>query len=124
MPLTSVQGKLRASAPYSIFYVDSLHVAWILYQVPPKSLCSSIYIELIVALASTHGTYPSWISVRLEQLSSLRSSHWKFRRPPSPVDYSVLLNNLCLVLPPQMHFARLRLFANTVPTAPFKVLAT
>ncbi|RWW11429.1 hypothetical protein GW17_00024959 [Ensete ventricosum] len=26
-----------------------------------------------------------------------------FRRPPSPLDYSVLLNNLCLVLPPQMH---------------------
>ncbi|RRT72058.1 hypothetical protein B296_00006025, partial [Ensete ventricosum] len=29
--------------------------------------------------------------------------HWKFRRPPSPLDYSVLLNNLCLVLPQQMH---------------------
>ncbi|RWV83495.1 hypothetical protein BHE74_00012712 [Ensete ventricosum] len=56
MPLTSVQGKLHASAPCSIFYVDSLHAAWILYQVPPKSLCSSIYIELIVALASTHGS--------------------------------------------------------------------
>ncbi|RZR81248.1 hypothetical protein BHM03_00007453 [Ensete ventricosum] len=26
-----------------------------------------------------------------------------FRRPPSPLDYSVLLNNLCLVLPQQMH---------------------
>ncbi|RRT32866.1 hypothetical protein B296_00054859 [Ensete ventricosum] len=30
MPLTSVQGKLRASAPCSIFYVDSLPAAWIL----------------------------------------------------------------------------------------------
>ncbi|RWV98453.1 hypothetical protein GW17_00038699 [Ensete ventricosum] len=53
MPLTSVQGKLCASAPYSIFYVDSLHAAWILHQVLPKSLCSSICIELIMALAST-----------------------------------------------------------------------
>ncbi|RRT39160.1 hypothetical protein B296_00042642 [Ensete ventricosum] len=35
MPLTSVQGKLHASASCSIFYVDSLHVAWILHQVPP-----------------------------------------------------------------------------------------
>ncbi|RZS15775.1 hypothetical protein BHM03_00047655 [Ensete ventricosum] len=33
----------------------------------------------------------------------LHSSDWKFRRPSSPLDYSVLLNNLCLVLPPQMH---------------------
>ncbi|RWW07381.1 hypothetical protein GW17_00029248 [Ensete ventricosum] len=53
MPLTSVQGKLCASAPCSIFYVDSLHVAWILHQVSPKLLRSSICIELIVALAST-----------------------------------------------------------------------
>ncbi|RZR88956.1 hypothetical protein BHM03_00016616 [Ensete ventricosum] len=52
-PLTSVQGKLCASAPCSIFYVDSLHTAWILHQVPPKLLRSSICIELIVALAST-----------------------------------------------------------------------
>ncbi|RRT62791.1 hypothetical protein B296_00003977 [Ensete ventricosum] len=38
MSLTSVQGKLRASAPCLIFYVDSLHAAWILHQVPPKLL--------------------------------------------------------------------------------------
>ncbi|RWV79743.1 hypothetical protein BHE74_00013952 [Ensete ventricosum] len=38
MSLTSVQGKLCASTPFSIFYVDSLHVAWILHQVPPKLL--------------------------------------------------------------------------------------
>ncbi|RRT46395.1 hypothetical protein B296_00008397 [Ensete ventricosum] len=51
MPLTSIQGKLCASAPCSIFYVDSLHAtAWILHQVPPKSLRSSICIELIVTL--------------------------------------------------------------------------
>ncbi|RWV95655.1 hypothetical protein GW17_00041706 [Ensete ventricosum] len=53
MPLTSVQGKLHASTLCSIFYVSSFHAAWILYQVPPKSLRSSICIELIVALAST-----------------------------------------------------------------------
>ncbi|RRT72857.1 hypothetical protein B296_00030109 [Ensete ventricosum] len=33
MSLTSVQGKLRASSPCSIFYVDSLYAAWILHQV-------------------------------------------------------------------------------------------
>ncbi|RRT69521.1 hypothetical protein B296_00008967 [Ensete ventricosum] len=53
MPLTSIQVKLRASAPCSIFYVDSLHAAWILHLVLPKLLCSYICIELIVALAST-----------------------------------------------------------------------
>ncbi|RWW60025.1 hypothetical protein BHE74_00033007 [Ensete ventricosum] len=53
MPLTSIQGKFRASAPFSIFYVDSIHAAWILHQVPPKLLRSSIYIKLIVALVST-----------------------------------------------------------------------
>ncbi|RRT32993.1 hypothetical protein B296_00041294 [Ensete ventricosum] len=36
MPLTSVQGKQHASAPCSIFYVDSLYAAWILHQVSPK----------------------------------------------------------------------------------------
>ncbi|RWW03919.1 hypothetical protein GW17_00032887 [Ensete ventricosum] len=55
MPLTSVQGKLRAFAPCSIFYVDSLHTAWILHRALPKSLRSSICIKFIVALASTHG---------------------------------------------------------------------
>ncbi|RRT79353.1 hypothetical protein B296_00010941 [Ensete ventricosum] len=39
MPLISVQGKLCVSTLCSIFYVDSLHAAWILHQVPPKSLC-------------------------------------------------------------------------------------
>ncbi|RWW03836.1 hypothetical protein GW17_00032976 [Ensete ventricosum] len=53
MPLTSVQGKRHASAPCSIFYIDSLHTTWILHRVPLKSLRSSICIELIVALAST-----------------------------------------------------------------------
>ncbi|RRT60758.1 hypothetical protein B296_00033860 [Ensete ventricosum] len=53
MSLISVQGKLCASAPCLIFYVNSLHVAWILHQVPPKLLCLSICIELVVALAPT-----------------------------------------------------------------------
>ncbi|RRT58978.1 hypothetical protein B296_00000653 [Ensete ventricosum] len=53
MPFTFVQGKLHASTPCSIFYIDSLQAAWILHQVPPKSLHSSICIELIVALMST-----------------------------------------------------------------------
>ncbi|RZS20890.1 hypothetical protein BHM03_00053466 [Ensete ventricosum] len=35
MPLTSVQGKFRASTLCSIFYVDSLHAAWILHQDAP-----------------------------------------------------------------------------------------
>ncbi|RWV95071.1 hypothetical protein BHE74_00037518 [Ensete ventricosum] len=38
MSLTSIQRKLYASTPCFIFYVDSLHVTWILNQVPPKLL--------------------------------------------------------------------------------------
>ncbi|RRT66723.1 hypothetical protein B296_00012270 [Ensete ventricosum] len=53
MSLISIQGKLYASAPYFIFYVDSIHAAWILHQVPPKLLRFSICIELMVALTTT-----------------------------------------------------------------------
>ncbi|RRT53752.1 hypothetical protein B296_00026787 [Ensete ventricosum] len=53
MSLTPVQEKLRALAPCSIFYVDSLPMAWILHQVPPKLFRSSICIELMVALTPT-----------------------------------------------------------------------
>ncbi|RRT56578.1 hypothetical protein B296_00032104 [Ensete ventricosum] len=53
MSLTSVQAKLRASAPCSIFYVDSLYAAWIPHQVSLKLLRSSICIELMVAFAPT-----------------------------------------------------------------------
>ncbi|RWV86503.1 hypothetical protein GW17_00051602 [Ensete ventricosum] len=35
MPLTSIQGKLRAFAPCFIFYVDSLHAAW--YTLPSST---------------------------------------------------------------------------------------
>ncbi|RWW10088.1 hypothetical protein GW17_00026388 [Ensete ventricosum] len=51
--LTSIQRKLHASALCSIFYVDSLHAAWILHQVPLKLLHSSISIELMVVLTPT-----------------------------------------------------------------------
>ncbi|RWW73385.1 hypothetical protein BHE74_00018756 [Ensete ventricosum] len=53
MSLTFIQGKLCASAPCSIVYVDYLYAAWILHQVLPKLLRPSICIELIVALAPT-----------------------------------------------------------------------
>ncbi|RRT32655.1 hypothetical protein B296_00015158 [Ensete ventricosum] len=66
MRLISVQGKLRASVPCFIFYVDSIHAAWILYPVPPKSLRSSICIELIVALAFII----PWVSPLLSSISA------------------------------------------------------
>ncbi|RWW62242.1 hypothetical protein BHE74_00030642 [Ensete ventricosum] len=53
MSLTSVQRKPRASALCSIFYINSLHIAWILHQVSPKLLYPSICIELVVALTPT-----------------------------------------------------------------------
>ncbi|RWV98424.1 hypothetical protein GW17_00038735 [Ensete ventricosum] len=53
MSLTSVQEKLYASTSCSLFYVNSLNVACILYQVPPKLLRLSICIELMVALVPT-----------------------------------------------------------------------
>ncbi|RRT31401.1 hypothetical protein B296_00056877 [Ensete ventricosum] len=66
MLLTSVQEKLRASIPSSIFYVDSLHAAWILHQVSLKSFRLSICIELIVALVST----VPWVSPPLSSIST------------------------------------------------------
>ncbi|RZS06370.1 hypothetical protein BHM03_00037009 [Ensete ventricosum] len=66
MSLTSVQGKLCTSAPYSIFYVDSLHAAWTLHQVSPKLLRLLICIELMVALAPTI----PWVSSPLSLIST------------------------------------------------------
>ena len=37
-----------------------------------------------------------------------------------PLDYSDLLNKLCIDLPPANALARLRLHINTAPTAPLK----
>ncbi|RRT69922.1 hypothetical protein B296_00005321 [Ensete ventricosum] len=51
--LTSIQEKLRASASCFIFYVNSLHVTWILHQVLSKLLHPSICTELMVALTPT-----------------------------------------------------------------------
>ncbi|RWW53123.1 hypothetical protein BHE74_00040412 [Ensete ventricosum] len=112
MPLTSVQGKLRASALCSIFYVDSLHAAWILHQVPLKSLCSSICIELIVALASTiPRVSPLLSSISTSTLiSEITIPFGLLRLADQLVPCSALANAL----------ARLRLFANTIPTTPFK----
>ncbi|RRT74401.1 hypothetical protein B296_00032381 [Ensete ventricosum] len=53
MSLTSFQGSFVLPVHVFIFYVDSLYAAWILHQVPPKLLCLSIYIELMVALMPT-----------------------------------------------------------------------
>ncbi|RWV78136.1 hypothetical protein GW17_00060942 [Ensete ventricosum] len=53
MSLISVQGKLCVFAPCFVFYIISLHAAWILHQAPPKLLRFLICIELIVALVST-----------------------------------------------------------------------
>ncbi|RRT79493.1 hypothetical protein B296_00025312 [Ensete ventricosum] len=46
MSLIYIQGKFCVSAPCSIFYVDSLHTAWIFHRVLPKLLRFSICIEL------------------------------------------------------------------------------
>ncbi|RWW35952.1 hypothetical protein BHE74_00059064 [Ensete ventricosum] len=62
MSLTSVQGKLYVS----IFYIDSLYTAWILHQVPPKLLCLSICIELMVTLMPTI----PWVSPLLNSIST------------------------------------------------------
>ncbi|RRT78729.1 hypothetical protein B296_00017646 [Ensete ventricosum] len=45
MSLTSIQGKLCASTPCSIFYVDSLHAAWALHQISLKLFRPSICIS-------------------------------------------------------------------------------
>ncbi|RWW36480.1 hypothetical protein BHE74_00058497 [Ensete ventricosum] len=63
MFLTSVQGKLRASALCFIFYVNFLYAAWILYQVSPKLLCLSICIEFMVVLAPTIPRVSSLLSL-------------------------------------------------------------
>ncbi|RWV83150.1 hypothetical protein BHE74_00051653 [Ensete ventricosum] len=93
MPLTSVQGKLRASAPCFIFYVDSLHASWILHRVPPKLLRSSICIELIVALESTI----PWVNHLLSSISTSTLS------VPS-YDVALDCSPLDLEMYPPMHY--------------------
>ncbi|RWW33695.1 hypothetical protein BHE74_00017315 [Ensete ventricosum] len=65
MSLTSIQVKLHASAPCSIFYIDSLHAVWILHQVVSKLLRSLICIELMVAFMPT----TLWVSPPLNLIS-------------------------------------------------------
>ncbi|RRT57522.1 hypothetical protein B296_00016419 [Ensete ventricosum] len=93
MSLTSVQGKLRASAPCSLFYVDSLHAAWILHQVPPKLLRLSVYIELMVTLMSTILRVNPPLSPILISTLSLPS-----------YDVVVIAPLLNLVMHPLMHY--------------------
>ncbi|RWW71797.1 hypothetical protein BHE74_00020443 [Ensete ventricosum] len=93
MSLTSVQGKLYASVPCSIFYVDSLHAAWILHQVPPKLRRFSICIELMVALTST---IPR-VSPPLSPISTSTLS-------VSLYDVTIVAPPLDLVMHPLMHY--------------------
>ncbi|RRT85521.1 hypothetical protein B296_00002314 [Ensete ventricosum] len=93
MSLTFVQGKLCASAPCSIFYVDSLHVAWILHQVSPKMLCPSIYIELMVALALT-----------IPQVSPLLSPIFISALSVPSFDVAMVATPLDLAMHPPMYY--------------------
>ncbi|RRT34859.1 hypothetical protein B296_00057452 [Ensete ventricosum] len=54
MSWTFVQGKFHTSVSCFIFYVDSLHTAWTLHQVPPKLLRLLICIELMVGGPRAH----------------------------------------------------------------------
>ncbi|RWW05398.1 hypothetical protein BHE74_00019281 [Ensete ventricosum] len=93
MSLTSVQGKLCASTPCFIFYVDSLHTTWILRQVPPKLLCFSICIELMVALAPT-----------IPQVSPPLSSIFTSALSVPSFDVVMVAPPLNLVMHPPMHY--------------------
>ncbi|RZR81807.1 hypothetical protein BHM03_00008109 [Ensete ventricosum] len=77
----------------SIFYIDSLHVAWILQQVPPKFLCLSICIELMVALMPT---IPR-VSPPLSSISTLTLS-------VSSYDVAIIAPPHDLAMHPLMHY--------------------
>ncbi|RRT78207.1 hypothetical protein B296_00019162 [Ensete ventricosum] len=70
MSLASIQGKLHASAPCFIFYIDSLHAVWIFHKVSPTLLRYSICIKLMVALVPTI----SWVSSPSSSISTLTRS--------------------------------------------------
>ncbi|RZS25679.1 hypothetical protein BHM03_00058924 [Ensete ventricosum] len=93
MSLSSVQGKLRAFSTCFIFYVNSLNVAWILHQVPPKLLRSSICIELMVALMPTI----PWVNPPLSLISTSTLS------VPS-YDVVIVAPPLDIVMHPPMHY--------------------
>ncbi|RWW66882.1 hypothetical protein BHE74_00025723 [Ensete ventricosum] len=93
MSLTSIQGKLHASAPYSIFYVDSLCTVSILHQVPHNLLHPSIYIELMVALAPT-----------IPQVDPLLSLIFTLSLSVSSFDIAMVAPSLDLAMHPSMHY--------------------
>ncbi|RZS29044.1 hypothetical protein BHM03_00062714 [Ensete ventricosum] len=77
----------------SIFYIDSLHAAWILHHVPPKLLCLSICIELMVALAPTIPRVSPLLSLILISTLSLSSC-----------DVVIVAPSLDLAMHPPMHY--------------------
>ncbi|RRT38261.1 hypothetical protein B296_00024448 [Ensete ventricosum] len=93
MSLTSVQEKLRAFAPCSIFYVDSLHVAWILHQFPSKLLHSSICIKLMVVLMPT-----------IQQVNTLLSLSSTLTLSVSSYDVVMVALLLDLIMHSPMHY--------------------
>ncbi|RWW73758.1 hypothetical protein BHE74_00018339 [Ensete ventricosum] len=93
MSLTSVQGKLCASAPCSIFYVNFLHATWVLHQVPPKLLHPSICIELIMTLAPT-----------IPLVSPLLSRIFTSALSVPSFDVVMVAPSLDLVMHPPMHY--------------------
>ncbi|RRT49041.1 hypothetical protein B296_00032840 [Ensete ventricosum] len=101
MSLTSIQGKLCAFAPWSIFfYVNSLHAAWILHKVPPKLLYPSICIELIVALTPIIPRVSPLLSLIVTSALSVPSFDDVMVTPP-----------LDLTMHPPMHHLMRRLLA-------------
>ncbi|RWW42282.1 hypothetical protein BHE74_00052191 [Ensete ventricosum] len=91
--LTSVQRKFCASAQCYIFYVDSLHAAWILHLVPPKLLHPTICIELMVALAPT-----------ILCVSSLLSTIFTSALSVSSFNVAMVARTLDLAMHPPMHY--------------------
>ncbi|RRT43538.1 hypothetical protein B296_00056345 [Ensete ventricosum] len=75
MSLTYIGGKLCASAPYFIFYVDSFHTAWSLHQVPPKLFHPSICIELMVAFVLIISLVSSLLSLISTQALTMPSCY-------------------------------------------------
>ncbi|RWW20041.1 hypothetical protein BHE74_00012011 [Ensete ventricosum] len=77
----------------SIHYVDSLHAAWILHQVPPRLLRLSLCIELMVALMPTIQR----VSPPLSLISTSTLS-------VSSYDVAIVAPPLDLAMHPPMHY--------------------
>ncbi|RWV82750.1 hypothetical protein BHE74_00038967 [Ensete ventricosum] len=102
MSLTSVQRKLHAVALCSTFYIDPLHVSWILRYVPPKLLCSWICIELMVALMPT-----------IPRVSPLLSSIFTSTLSVPSYDVAIVAPPLDLAMHPPMDYL-IRDYATTL----------